>query len=97
MQQSQKEVLKAWIDGATIQYKDGDNWFDCHAFDSCNRVYFNDDAEYRIKPAQVVTETLIETWIDREVIRHITYTDQNTIKNLRLTWEDGKLVKAEVI
>ena len=97
MQQSQKEILKAWIDGATIQYKDGSNWFDCNLFDDCQHVWFNTDVEYRIKPVQVVTETLIETWIDREVTRHITYTDQNTNKNLRLTWEDGKLVKAEVI
>lgn len=97
MKQDQKEVLKAWIDGAIIQYKDGNNWFDCHAFDDCHRVYFNDSQEYRIKPQLHVTETYISTYKDREVTRHHTYSEPNSSKNLRLTWEDGKLVKAEVI
>lgn len=97
MKQDQKEVLKAWIDGAVIQYKDGNDWFDCHAFDDCHRVYFNDSQEYRIKPQPHVTETYIKPYADRELIRHQTYSDPGVNKNLRLTWYEGKLVKAEVI
>jgi hypothetical protein len=99
MKEYQKEVIKAWIDGETIQWQLNDgSWYDAHAFGDCNRVYFNDDVVYRIKPVPVVTETLIETYIGYQGDQsHATYSDTNVKKNLRLTWEDNKLVKAEVI
>lgn len=98
MKEDQREILKAWIDGAVIQYKDGDNWSDCCAFDSCNRVYFNDDQIYRIKPERFVTETCITHYNNSDgKLLHSTYTNNTDAVNLRLTWEEGKLIKAEVI
>lgn len=99
MKEDQKEVIKAWIDGATIQWQSSEHtWSDCFEYGDCNRVYFNDDVVYRIKPTPVVTETLIETYIGYHgEYRHATYSDTDVKKNLRLTWEDNKLVKAEVI
>lgn len=98
MKQDQKEVLKAWIDGAIIQYKELDgSWRDCNSFEYCEKVNFYKNDEYRIKPQLYVTETYISTYKDHEVTRHYTYSEPNSSKNLRLTWEDDKLVKAEVI
>lgn len=96
MKEDQKEVLKAWIDGASIQYQSSDgSWGDCYDYGDCDRVYFNNGSIYRIKPKNVVTTTCIE----RDNNLHCTYTHGFKKPNLKLTWSpDGKtLIKAEVI
>lgn len=43
-----RNVLKAWLDGKTIQYLDGGHWYDA-SFDSRLAFILSDD-HYRIKP-----------------------------------------------
>lgn len=98
MKEDQKEVLKAWIDGAAIQYQSTDgSWGDCHDYGECDRVYFNDGSIYRIKPKNIVTTTRITK--DCGSYLHSTYSGDLNIHNLKLTWSpDGEtLIKAEVI
>lgn len=98
MKEDQKEVLKAWIDGTTIQYQSTDgSWSDCSNFSECTRVDFLDSSIYRIKPKNIVTTTRItKDCVDNF---HSTYSSDLSIHNLKLTWSpDGKtLIKAEVI
>lgn len=92
MKEDQKKVLKAWIDGATIQYQSSDgSWGDCHNYGDCDRVYFNDGSIYRIKPKISITEV--------SVFEDGTNVEINDLfkANLRLTFENGELRKAEVI
>ena len=92
MKEDQKKVLKAWIDGAAIQYKSSDgSWGDCHDYGECDRVYFNDGSIYRIKPKISITEV--------SVFEDGTSVEINDLfkANLRLTFENGELRKAEVI
>lgn len=98
MKEDQKEVIKAWIDGATIQCKCGDSdWYDIRNFEDYVRVYFNDDSIYRIKPKEIVTTTYIKR--DFTYGLHATYSGALHTHNLILTWSpDGEtLLKAEVI
>ena len=101
MKQYQKEVIKAWLDGETVQYQLGSNCCDCNPYEDAVRVFFNDDIVYRIKPKNIVTTTLIE--IDKcydDKFIHSTFTNRDEkTENLKLTWSpDGKiLLKAEVI
>ncbi len=100
MKEDQKEVLKAWIDGASIQYQSSDgSWGDCHDYGDCDRVYFNDDSIYRIKPKNIVTTTRIERDTSNGLHLHHAYNGTIMPHNLSLTWSpDGKtLIKAEVI
>lgn len=101
MEDNQKEVLKAWIDGedCEFRYAGTDMWANCTPFVECTDVCFLRGVEYRIKPKNIVTFTRIETYADRNMIRHTTYSEPHVDKNLRLTWSpDGKtLLKAEVI
>jgi len=101
MKEYQKEVIKAWLDGETVQYQLGSNWCDCKPYEDAVRVFFNDDIVYRIKPKNIVTTTFIELdkWYNDKFI-HSTFTNQDEkTENLKLTWSpDGKtLLKAEVI
>ena len=102
MKEEHKEVLKAWIDGATIQYQNVDGlWSDRQAYENCSTVWFSDGAIYSIKPKEIVTTTLIEIdkWYTDKFI-HSTFTNRDEkTENLKLTWSpDGKtLLKAEVI
>jgi len=101
MKEYQKEVIKAWLDGETVQYQLGSKWCDCKPYEDAVRVFFNDDIVYRIKPKNIVTTTFIELdkWYNDKFI-HSTSTNQEPNKdNLKLTWSpDGKtLLKAEVI
>lgn len=98
MKDNQKEVLKAWIDGTTIQYQNVDGlWSDRQAYENCSTVWFNDGTIYRIKPKEIVTTTCIEK--DYVHGLHATYSGTTKKHNLKLTWSpDGKtLLKAEVI
>lgn len=92
MKQDQKEVLKAWIDGETIQYQSSDgSWGDCHGYGETDRVYFNDCSIYRIKPKISVIEiNVFDGKFGVEINDLFT-------ANLRLTFENGELRKAEVI
>lgn len=101
MKQDQKEVLKAWIDGKTIQYQDTTGkWHDCRDYEQCDVIKFDRNDKYRIKPKILITETRIdysrERYIDTGKFFHDIDTDVEP-KNLRLTWYEGNLIKAEVI
>lgn len=93
----QKDVLIAWINGETIQSKLWDNnWYDCDPFNKlANMDVIGNVGQYRIKPKEIVTSTLIK----RDMDLHVTCSGQFHTHNLRLTWsEDGQtLLKAEVI
>lgn len=101
MKQEHKEVLKAWIDGKHIQFEICENkWGDMADFDDCYGVYFDDDIKLRIKPEVIVSQTYIEYNRDDNSpwSCHTTYTNPDARSpNLRLTWEEGQLIKAEVI
>jgi hypothetical protein len=93
------EVIIAWINGKTVQYKNGDTWGDFPKVGSVHHIILDDVwDDFRIKPKEIVTTTRIELE-GSEPILHITYSGVNQKHNLRLTWsEDRKtLLKAEVI
>jgi hypothetical protein len=48
MKLSQKEVIKAWLDGARVQYKSTSGWKQFKRFDNCTTFYFNKLYKYRI-------------------------------------------------
>lgn len=50
------ELIKAWADGAIIQYLDGDFWEDVVH----NTPYWDKNTQYRIKPAKTAKELGIE-------------------------------------
>jgi hypothetical protein len=91
----QKDVLIAWINGEDIQIKIGNTWHNCAKFAECHSIGVS-DGQYRIKPKEVVTTTLIGRQANGF---HSIYSRSEHPHNLRLTWsEDGNtLVKAEVI
>ncbi len=91
MKEDQKEVLKAWIDGETVQYQLGSYWCDCNPYEECTRVYFNDGSIYRIKPKISISEINV---FDGKYGVEINDLFRG---NLRLTFENGELRKAEVI
>ena len=92
MKKDQKKVLKAWIDGETIQYQSSDGlWRDCLEYVECNRMCFNDDGIYRIKPKISISEINV---LDGKYGVEINDLFRG---NLRLTFENGELRKAEVI
>lgn len=97
MKDTQKEVLKAWIDGEACQfrYSGTDVWADCTPFVECNQVSFLHGVDYRIKPKNIVSTLMIERNLTGG---HSTWTAKYN-PNLRLTWSpDGQtLLKAEVI
>lgn len=92
MKENQKEVLKAWIDGVAIQHQSSDgSWGDCVEYAKCNHVQFNYNDVYRIKPKISVSEINV---FDGKFGVEI----NDLFKaNLRLTFENGELIKAEVI
>ncbi len=95
----QKDVLIAWINGETIQFKNYNGlWEDCNQFFETDKIYTDDSHEYRIKPKEIVTTTHIKPDSYNKGL-HITYSGQVYPHNIRLTWsEDGEtLLKAEVI
>ena len=96
------ELIKAWADGAEIEYWDvyDNRWFDatCPAW--------NLNFKYRIKPEpkpDVVHE--IKVWVGgnarEKVVLHMYNSETHKAhgSNLRLTWdgETGNLKKAEVL
>lgn len=93
------EVIFAWLNGETVQYKNAGEWGD---FPKSNNVPYIllDDAwdDFRIKPKDIVTTTYIQ--FDKyNAPLHSTFSRDSGKHNLRLTWgEDGiTLLKAEAI
>lgn len=85
------EVIKAWADGADIQFKRGSTWED---YDNSEGLPDFDFGIWRVKPERVDTYHLVEYMGEDDVEM---YSSENLKANLRLTFEDKKLVKAEVI
>ena len=64
-----KEIIKAWLDGAKIQYwfPPGKIWIDCH-----DKPLFLENDEYRVKPTEVPTpqwhfvDGVCPDWLNRE-------------------------------
>lgn len=55
------EVIKAWADGKTVQFrmKDSDEWGDAHLFSDGRWLMFHPEFFYRIKPEEVVDYALV--------------------------------------
>lgn len=89
------EVIKAWADGKPIQvrFKNSTFWID-EEFDGGVPLFNDSDREWRVKPERVDTYHLVEYMGEDDVEM---YSSENLKANLRLTFEDKKLVKAEVI
>lgn len=90
------EVIKAWADGKPIQvrFKNSTFWID-EEFDGGVPLFNYSDREWRVKPERVETYHTVEYMGEGDVEM---YSSENNLKsNLRLTFEDKKLVKAEVI
>lgn len=85
------EVIKAWADGADIQFKRGSTWED---YDNSEGLPDFDFGIWRVKPEPVETYHFVEYMGDGDVDM---YSSENLKANLRLTFENKKLVKAEVI
>jgi hypothetical protein len=87
------ELIKAWADGYTIQYKDGYGWWDWDYPD------WDGDDEYRIKPEtkpDVVKTICVMNCAGDGVFMCEGF---HEIPNLKLTFdgETGKLKSAEVL
>jgi len=80
------ELIKAWADGAEIQFKRHGGWSDCRPVD------WNEHMEFRIKPEQ--KPDVVQHWCAS--VQPLKYPEQ---KNLKLTFdgETGKLKSAEVL
>lgn len=88
------EVIKAWADGKPIQvkFKNSTFWID-EEFDSGVPLFNSPDREWRVKPELTIVRALID-YKNFDDIRFVPYPEN---ENLRLIFEDKKLVKAEVI
>lgn len=100
------EVVKAWADGKPIQCRIGtqNEWIDWDPDQlrqsNASALFFPfdvprfDQFEWRVKPEPVETYHFVEYMGEGDVEM---YSSENLKANLRLTFEDKKLVKAEVI
>lgn len=96
------ELIKAWADGAEIQYKDSlGNWFDCH-----DDPRWSEHVTYRIKPEpkpDVIRYGCFDKYDHSGYLNIRAYSvQQSTIlgtEQLKLTFdgETGKLKSAEVL
>lgn len=45
-------LIRAWLDGATLQYKEGDLWLDCEHVSVASKLphLYRDGTDYRLKP-----------------------------------------------
>ena len=78
-------LIDAYMNGALIQY----NYF-AGGWSDCPQPCWGGDTEYRIKPEEVVIE-------GEAVQSGVLFTHRGIHPNLKLTFEDHTLVKAEVI
>lgn len=84
------EVIKAWADGADIQFKRGSTWED---YDNSEGLPDFDFGIWRVKPEAIVIENYI--WLDDTCTR----LSVSSSPNVRFTFdpETKSLIKAEVI
>lgn len=60
-----KEVIKAWLDGATMEYKSRNNpgtWVQCKPASECYTVCIPEEYEIRIKPKTETTWVWVAEW-----------------------------------
>ena len=89
------EAIKAWADGKPIQVRlKYSAWWIDEEFDGGVPLFNDSDREWRVKPEPVETYHFVKYMGDGDVEM---YSSENLKANLRLTFEDKKLVKAEVI
>lgn len=91
------DVVKAWADGGDIQFKrvtysDG-KWHDW-TYAEGGPFFAHPDYEFRIKPEPVVKQCRAQLSDSGSLGL---YTISRESMNLKLTFEDGKLVNAEVL
>lgn len=91
------ELIKAWADGAEIQYKGSDGkWLDCGNF-----FTWIDDVEYRIKPKTdfVYYGRLDEPARGGYILGSCFTSEQHVLDQIKVTFdgETGKLKSAEVL
>ena len=91
------ELIKAWADGAKIQYLENGIWADCHV----NGPAWDSTTEYRIKPEPKPDEVFyVSADLDRVKGGELYSTYYKYVNdNLKLTFdgETGRLKSAEVL
>ena len=107
-----KEIIKAWTNGKTIQIKpkNGSLWIDKQSYEECvksgNDVLFCYEwYDYRIKPEEVVRYVLADHFEEALMRDKMTTAYQpmlhkhplNITGNIKLTFIDNVLTKAEVV
>jgi hypothetical protein len=99
------EVIKAWADGADIEFRYlGSATVGFHVWRSLSQVYghavvWAEGFEYRVKPERVVQDVCV-TWLNSPNTHiHSVELGENysSLRNVRFTFEDGKLIAAEVL
>lgn len=90
MKHKHAELIKAWADGAEIEYR----YTAYEEWASINTPTWMEDFEYRIKPESVkVVRYLL---IDNSFTLHC-FVEKQKNSNLKLTLIDNVLVEAEVL
>lgn len=80
------DMIIAWAQGEAIEYLDEEDG----EFYQTDQPSWDADVVYRIKPEKKVD--VVSAWVSRDTAHlHVAH------PNLRLTFEDGKLIKAEVL
>jgi hypothetical protein len=93
------ELIKAWADGAEIEQRNTLKWGGRTGFFAVEgNPSWDPDTEYRIKPSEPVEEVFYARYEVKAFfsVRGIDSTQHHT-DNLKLTFIDNKLVKAEVL
>lgn len=78
------KLIKAWADGAEIELLHGGVWV------RLDHPLWNENAQYRRKP-----ESVVQRWLFTE--HSMCRNPEVNPANLQLTFEDGKLIAAEVL
>lgn len=95
------ELIKAWADGAEIQYKDSlGNWFDCQ-----DDPRWSEHVAYRIKPEPKPDIVYYGVFDEKHIVIHNVIIDScftrlsGSSDHIKVTFdgETGKLKSAEVL
>lgn len=86
-----KEAIIAWANGKTIQYRYKN--FDWSDMDFESPMWL-DDHEYRVKPEIHIVKTYL--YFDAKCPEYINQISKG-VPNIRLVFENDKLISAEVI
>lgn len=64
------ELIRAWLDGRTVQYRNGDHWRDIEAAATVDKMpHFYRDGAYRLKPEVFrVRHALMRTGVGTSVL-----------------------------